>query len=143
VLPAILILAALFGALFLARLGAARRAELLRRWPALLLAAASVFALARGAVWPAVALAAGAVAAWVLWPRLSQRARPRDAAASQQDKREAEARAILGVGPDAGASEIRQAYRLKMAHAHPDRGGGHPQAARLTAARDLLLKKKA
>jgi hypothetical protein len=143
VLPAILILAALFGALFLTRIGAARRAELLRRWPALVFAAASAFALTRGALWPAAALAAAAVAAWVLWPRLSQGRRPRDAAASQPDKREAEARAILGVGPGASAAEIRRAYRVRMARAHPDRGGGHAEAARLTAARDLLLKKKA
>lgn len=142
-MPAILILTALFGALFLARIGSARRAELLRHWPALVLAAASVIALVRGAVWPAAALAAGAVAAWVLWPRLSRGPRPRDAAAARPDKREAEARAILGVGPGASAAEIRQAYRAKMAHAHPDRGGGHAEAARLTAARDLLLRNRA
>ena len=55
---------------------------------------------------------------------------------------EAEARAILGVGPAATEAEIRQAYREKMARAHPDRGGRHADAARLTAARDFLLKKR-
>jgi len=30
--------------------------------------------------------------------------------------------------------------RRKIADAHPDRGGSHDQAARLTAARDTLLK---
>jgi hypothetical protein len=29
-----------------------------------------------------------------------------------------------------------------MARAHPDRGGRHADAARLTAARDFLLKKR-
>jgi hypothetical protein len=135
-------LCALFALLFAARIGAARRAEVLRRWPALLLGAAAVFALSRGALWPSAALAAGAVAAWVLWPRLQRAARGQSASRARPDPREAEARAILGVGASAGESEIRRAYREKMASAHPDRGGRHADAARLTAARDLLLKKR-
>ena len=49
---------------------------------------------------------------------------------------------ILGLPRDATPDEIRAAYRMKMASAHPDRGGSHNEAARLTAARDRLLKKK-
>jgi curved DNA-binding protein CbpA len=58
-----------------------------------------------------------------------------------ENAQDAEARAVLGVGSTATAAEIRAAYRSKMAHAHPDRGGAHADAARLTAARDRLLKK--
>jgi DnaJ-domain-containing protein 1 len=138
-LPALLILAGLFVVLFAARVGAARRGELLRRWPAVLLAAAAIYALARGALWPAGVLAGAAALAWILWPRFG---RPPPSSAARPDPAEAEARAILGVGPDAGEAEIRQAYRARMARAHPDRGGGHAEAARLTAARDRLLKKQ-
>ena len=55
------------------------------------------------------------------------------------DARDIEARRILGVGPNAAVDEIRAAYRAKMAQAHPDRGGNHADAARLTEARDRLL----
>jgi DnaJ-domain-containing protein 1 len=75
----------------------------------------------------------------MLWPRLGS---PPPRRPAPPDPAEAEARAILGVGPDADEAEIRQAYRARMARAHPDRGGGHAAAARLTAARDRLLKKK-
>lgn len=136
-LPALLILAGLFVVLFAARVGTARRAELLRRWPAVVLAGAAIYALARGALWPGAVLGAAAALAWILWPRLD-RPPPSSAPADPAD---AEARAVLGVGPDAGEAEIRQAYRARMARAHPDRGGGHAEAARLTAARDRLLKK--
>jgi hypothetical protein len=137
VLPALVILVALFALLFVARIGAARRAQILARWPALVLAAAALFALARAAIWPATGLAALAALAWTLGPRMSAPTRNARGAPG-----EAEARAVLGVGPQATEAEIRQAYREKMARAHPDRGGRHADAARLTAARDLLLKKR-
>ena len=54
---------------------------------------------------------------------------------------EAEARAILGVGPDATAAEIRTAYTRLMRVAHPDKGGTTGLAAQLNAARDRLLKR--
>ncbi|MBI3439089.1 MAG: J domain-containing protein [Proteobacteria bacterium] len=85
---------------------------------------------------PSLILAALAAVAWFISPRLLSRAplsvSPRSA--------EAEARVILGVGLAATPAEIRAAYRRKIAEAHPDRGGSHERAARLTTARDTLLK---
>jgi hypothetical protein len=51
----------------------------------------------------------------------------------------AEARAILGVGADAGPEEIQAAYSRLMRLAHPDKGGTTGLAAQLNAARDKLL----
>jgi hypothetical protein len=51
-----------------------------------------------------------------------------------------EARAILGVGPEASAAEIRAAYTRLMQRAHPDVGGTAGLAAQLNAARDRLLR---
>lgn len=56
---------------------------------------------------------------------------------------EAEARAVLGIGADAGADEIRAAHRRLIARVHPDAGGSDALAARVTAARDLLLERLA
>lgn len=50
------------------------------------------------------------------------------------------ARRLLGVGRDATADEIRAAWRLRMAEAHPDRGGDPELAKKLVDARDLLLR---
>jgi hypothetical protein len=138
-LPALLLLATLFALLFVARVGGARRRELMKRWPALVLAGAALFALARGAWQAGVLLALGAGLAWEFWPQLAF-VQTRTEKKSVPDPADAEARAILGVGELATPSEIRAAYRTKMAKAHPDRGGSHADAARLTAARDRLLR---
>lgn len=53
----------------------------------------------------------------------------------------AEARSILGVGPDAGEAEIQAAWRRAAARVHPDQGGTQGLAARVNAARDRLLKR--
>ena len=53
---------------------------------------------------------------------------------------EREARAILGVAPDADAEEIRAAHRRLASGVHPDRGGSDELAQRVNAARDVLLK---
>jgi DnaJ-domain-containing protein 1 len=121
-----------FLALFALRLVVARRDELVRRWPALVLGGAAVFAVARGMVLAAGVLAVLALVAWRYGPRFFSQPRSSDAIAA--------ARAELGVGPNATESDIRRAYRERMASAHPDRGGAHGPAARLTAARDLLLR---
>jgi hypothetical protein len=56
---------------------------------------------------------------------------------------EAEARAVLGLSAGAGADEIRAAHRRLIARVHPDAGGSDALAARVTAARDLLLERLA
>ena len=106
------------------------------RWPAFAFAATAVLAVWRGAIGPALGLIVLAVVAWFVSPVLLERA----PAPVQPRPAEASARALLGVGLAATPDEIRAAYRRKIAEAHPDRGGSHEQAARLTAARDTLLK---
>lgn len=54
---------------------------------------------------------------------------------------EREARALLGVGPNADDDAIRAAHRRLVTDAHPDKGGSEELARRVNAARDLLLKK--
>lgn len=138
-LPAILVIAGLFLLLLIPRFGGMYRKHLLARWPAVALAGAAIITLSRGGIWPGLLLAAAAAAAWVLWPSLRRPAPPPPASDTRED---AEARTILGLGPQATEAEIRAAYRTKMRQAHPDRGGKHSEAARLTAARDRLLRRR-
>ncbi|MBD3762641.1 DnaJ domain-containing protein [Sphingomonadaceae bacterium G21617-S1] len=51
----------------------------------------------------------------------------------------AEARRVLGVGPDADPEAIRAAHRRLVAKVHPDQGGSAELASRVNAARDILL----
>lgn len=51
-----------------------------------------------------------------------------------------EAERLLGVRAGATEREIRDAYRLAMSTAHPDRGGSSEESSRLNEARDLLLR---
>ena len=60
---------------------------------------------------------------------------------SGEDAAIAEARDILGVGPNATRAEIQAAYGRLIRAVHPDAGGSSGLAARLNAARDVLLKK--
>jgi hypothetical protein len=131
----LLIVLAAFVGLFVVRVSASERRRIMRRWPALALAGAAALALSRGAYSFALAAACMAGLAWFLWPRTVHSPQGADDAA------DAGARTLLGVGVGATAAEIRAAYRAKMAQAHPDRGGSHDRAARLTAARDLLLRR--
>lgn len=141
-LPILLVLSLIFGVLFLTRLGGIHRAELVRRWPTVLLAAAALVCLLRGLVSPAITLAALAALSWVAWPQIERWRAPAPVTPAQDTPEDLAARRLLGVGVNATSGEIRSAYRSKMAQAHPDRGGTHNEAARLTAARDRLLKKK-
>jgi len=53
-----------------------------------------------------------------------------------------EACEILGVSPQASKQEIDAAYRALIKKLHPDSGGTDWFARRLTAARELLLKRR-
>lgn len=132
----------IFGALFFTRLGGVYRAELRRRWLPVLFAGAAFVCLLRGMIGPALTFGSLATATWLLWPRIERWRQPRPASPAEDTPEDFAARRLLGVGPNATPGEIRGAYRSKMVQAHPDRGGAHNEAARLTAARDRLLKKK-
>jgi DnaJ homolog subfamily C member 19 len=53
---------------------------------------------------------------------------------------EDEARAVLGVAPDADAESIRAAHRRLVSAVHPDKGGSEELTRRINAARDTLLR---
>jgi hypothetical protein len=106
------------------------------------LAAIGVLAAAGFLVVRGLLLAAGALGLLGLglalsarWPRVSA-ARPSSGEAMSLD----EARAILGVGPEATTAEIRTAYARLMRRAHPDQGGTSGLAAQVNAARDRLSR---
>ena len=138
----LLALTLIFGALFLTRLGGVYRAELMRRWPAVLFALAAFLCLLRGLIGPAITFGSLSLLSWTLWPQIERWRQPRTVSPQEDAPEDFAARRALDVGPDATPQEIRRAYRAKMAQAHPDRGGSHNEATRLTAARDRLLKKK-
>ena len=59
--------------------------------------------------------------------------------ASPDGMNEEEARAVLGVETDATREEIIAAHRRLIQRLHPDRGGSDYLAAKLNAAKDLLI----
>jgi hypothetical protein len=100
--------------------------------------AAGGFLIMRGA-W-ILGLALGALGVWLAlaarWPR-----RPASVAAPHAESMSlGEARTILGVGPEASAADIREAYARLMRRAHPDHGGTSGLAAQVNAARDRLSR---
>lgn len=94
----------------------------------------ALWLVARGQVVPGLAVGAATLAlGFAGWMRQRVAVRPMD---------EIEARQLLGVGLSASADEIIAAHRRLIAEAHPDRGAGSgDRAARLNAARDLLLSR--
>lgn len=97
-----------------------------------LVVAAAAFGI-RGGWLPAAALLLGGLAV-----AAGARARlPQKRSAGVSD---AEARSILGVGPEATTSEIKDAYARLIRRTHPDAGGSAGLAAQLNAARDRLLR---
>lgn len=79
-----------------------------------------------------------------LWTAMTARQRPvvRQAPAARSEIGLAEARSILGVGPQATKAEIQAAHARLIRLAHPDKGGTTGLAAQLNAARDRLLSGK-
>lgn len=75
------------------------------------------------------------------WSATTARQRPtvRKATPANSGPSASEARAILGVGPQASKAEIQAAYSRLIRMAHPDKGGTAGLAAQLNAARDRLL----
>lgn len=101
-------------------------------------------------IWKLLIALAVAYAGWWLWRmpvvRQDRFRRPRPSAPSvpppavRLADEAAAARAVLGVGPDADAAQIRAAHRRLIAAVHPDRGGSAELTRTVNAARDTLLK---
>ncbi|HEX8300136.1 J domain-containing protein [Sphingomonas sp.] len=66
--------------------------------------------------------------------------RPKPVLKPMRSLSEDEARATLGVGPDADAEAIRAAHRRLVTALHPDKGGSAELTRRINAARDTLLR---
>lgn len=100
--------------------------------------AGAVLSISRGSYWAAAALA---LAGGYLVVQSRIRAVPvkRSAPPPSSQMSKSEARAILGVGPDASRQDIQTAWKRLMARTHPDQGGSEGLAARVNAARDRLL----
>ncbi len=56
-----------------------------------------------------------------------------------RSRKEAEARRLLGVSPDASRNEIIEAHRRLLVLVHPDKGGTDEQVIEANLARDVLL----
>jgi len=89
-------------------------------------------ALGRGAELTAL-LALGGAGGWA-WFRRAGTRRP---AMSRK-----EASGLLGVPVNADADRVRAAHRRLVARVHPDAGGSDELAARVNAARDVLLARR-
>lgn len=105
-----------------------------RNWPPLGAIIIGIALLAKAELIPGLLLIGGG-ALWLRRPKRNRKVAPRIA-----DSALIEARDLLGLGPDADRKAILAAHRRLIARNHPDSGGTEALAARLNAARDLLLK---
>jgi lysylphosphatidylglycerol synthetase-like protein (DUF2156 family) len=138
----LVLVAAIFTGLLLLRLAGQQRRSAMRYAPVIIVAMAAILFAARGRLLLALLFGAGAAAIWFLSnlpPRRATQERRRPMGSTAMS--EAQARAILGVAPGASEADIRSAFRRCMARAHPDQGGSTEEAARISAARDTLLKR--
>jgi hypothetical protein len=135
-------------AIFIALIWAGRRARpiLVKREMRILSAviggaamAGGALAAVRGAYLPG-AVAAALGAGLVFGGRLGYAGPGAKPAKPAEMAELVEARDILGVGPGATREEIQAAYARLIRAVHPDAGGSSGLAARLNAARDVLLK---
>ena len=85
--------------------------------------------LTTGRMLPGAALMAGSI----LWAAY-RRNRTKAVTMPPED-----ARKLLGVGPDASLSEIREAHKRLIMKVHPDTGGSEELANRVNVARDTLV----
>ena len=128
-------LAALLGALLLWLTFGGKALRDRRNWPGFALMLVGLLFLAKAK--PLIGLAiVAAGAAWLRRPR--RRTAP--SRPFEQDMAIAEAHDLLGLRPGADRPAIVAAHRRLIARNHPDSGGTEALAARLNAARDLLLK---
>jgi DnaJ-class molecular chaperone len=59
---------------------------------------------------------------------------------SYRDISKAEAYEVLGISADSSQEEVIKAHKRLMQRLHPDRGGSDYLAAKINAAKDLLIK---
>ena len=83
--------------------------------------------LTTGRLLPGAGLMAGSIL-WAAYRRGRSRSMPVE-----------DARKLLGVGPGASLSEIREAHRRLILRVHPDTGGSAELANRINVARDILV----
>ena len=88
---------------------------------------------------PAALALLGALVPFVIGYLRQRQAAPQREAKSDISTRE-EALEILGLQDDATEADIKAAYKKLMAKVHPDVEGSEWMAAKLNAARDILLK---
>ncbi|MBL8772818.1 MAG: molecular chaperone DnaJ [Phenylobacterium sp.] len=124
-----------------------RKVPLLKRREWRLLSAAGALLAFTVAAWSGIRGAWGTavvllvVGLWLAAAARTAPGRPAPAAPAAAGMTLAEARRILGVGPDATVEEIRAAHARLIRAVHPDAGGTEGLAAQLNAARDALLKR--
>jgi hypothetical protein len=86
-----------------------------------------------------IATIAGGLSLLLPWLQQRRRSSP-PASSSSGSMTRATAAEILGIGEDANADEIQQAYKRMIQKNHPDQGGSEALARLVNQARDVLLE---